>query len=83
MVYFLIRNIDNWTIGKFQERISRGVKDLVDAVVRRGQKYEPWKRVGEISSTLRGQHKENQNISMTTDSTSPLPKAKTRRRRER
>jgi solute carrier family 25 (mitochondrial carnitine/acylcarnitine transporter), member 20/29 len=82
-VYFLIRNIDNWTIGKFQERVSVGVKDLVDAVVRRGQKYEPWKRVGEISSSALREHKENHNISLTTESSSPLPKPKARKRRER
>jgi len=82
-IYFLIRNIDNWTIGKFQERVSVGVKALVEAVAHREQRYEPWKRVGELNSTTLRDHKENHNTSVTTESTSPLPKPKARKRRER
>jgi len=81
-VYFLIRNIDDWTIGKFKERVMCGVDELVNAVVHKGQKYEPWKRVGELCLTTLRQSKEN-NVSATTESASPLPKAKARKHRER
>lgn len=77
-VYFLIRNIDDWTIGKFRERVTTGVNKLVDAVVNRGQSYNCWKRVGDLN--IHSQ-KEN-NMSMTTES-SPVPKLKTKGRRAR
>jgi solute carrier family 25 (mitochondrial carnitine/acylcarnitine transporter), member 20/29 len=82
-VYFLIRNIDDWTIGKFKERVVGSLNNLVDAVVHEGQKFEPWKRVGELSSSTLRQNKENNNISVTTESSSPRPKVKARKRREK
>lgn len=72
-VYFLIRNIDHWTTGKFCERVTTGVNKLVDAVVHKNRKYVPWKHTRVVQ-------KENINLSMTTDS-SPLPKHKAKGRR--
>jgi solute carrier family 25 carnitine/acylcarnitine transporter 20/29 len=79
-VYFLIRNIDNWTTGIFRERVTTGVHKLVDAVVDKGQKYVPWKRVGDLINPQ--SQKENINVSITTDS-SPLPRHKMKGRRAR
>ncbi|KAG6911552.1 hypothetical protein DXG01_011854 [Tephrocybe rancida] len=47
-VYFLIRNLDRWTNDGFHTRVVEGVKDLVDKVVNKGERYTPWKRVGEL-----------------------------------
>jgi solute carrier family 25 carnitine/acylcarnitine transporter 20/29 len=77
-VYFLIRNIDVWTTGVFCDRVTTGVHKLVDAVVSKGQKYVPWKRVGDL--TKPPSQKENINVSITTDS-SPLPRHKMKGRR--
>jgi len=69
-VYFLIRNIDDWTTGRFCERITAGIHKLVDDVVHKGQKYVPWKRAP-------FSRKDSINASITTES-SPLPKSKVR-----
>jgi solute carrier family 25 carnitine/acylcarnitine transporter 20/29 len=83
-VYFLIRNIDKWTVGKFRERVEHGVGELVKAIVHKKQKFSPWRRVGDLSTGLG--RKENINISTTVTSSSsaatpPPPKPKTKRRR--
>ncbi|KAJ7706337.1 hypothetical protein B0H17DRAFT_624226 [Mycena rosella] len=49
-VFFLIENIDRWTMSGFRERVIRGVEDLVDGV-NNGKAYVPWKRVGDLPSS--------------------------------
>jgi len=71
-VYFLVRNIDCWTTGRFRERVTKGIEDLAQAVVDKKQKYEPWKRVGDLMPS----RKENINISITTESSPSPPKAR-------
>jgi hypothetical protein len=84
-VHFLIQNIDLWTVGKFRERVVEGVSDLVEAVVRKKAKYKPWRRCGDLgTSVLTKINKENvtPNISASTASTAPPPvkgKGKSRR----
>ncbi|KAI0041795.1 hypothetical protein FA95DRAFT_1500992 [Auriscalpium vulgare] len=82
-VFLLIRNIDIWTVGRFNERVKAGVKELVDAVLVRKQSYRPWKRVGSVVSTLRGPlADENVNTSSQPNSSAEVkPKSKGRRRR--
>jgi solute carrier family 25 (mitochondrial carnitine/acylcarnitine transporter), member 20/29 len=82
-VYFLIRNIDHWTTaGHFRDRVMSGIKDLLEGVVHNEEKYEPWKRAGDlIPSALTKVHKENVNISMTTESSESSPKMKSRKHR--
>jgi solute carrier family 25 carnitine/acylcarnitine transporter 20/29 len=71
-VYFLIKNIDNWTVGKFRERVVRGIDDLLDAVVKKNHKYEPWKRAGDLTPSSK-KNKENINISITTETSVSTP----------
>jgi len=85
-VFFLVKNIDRWTMGPFQDRVRSGINDLVDAVVNEDQIYEPWKRVGDLMAPLAAKsRKENVNISTTTDQSSPpqRPPKVTRARRRR
>lgn len=86
-VYFLVRNIDQWTIGKFSEHVVQGVNQMVDKLSSNERIYKPWKRVGDLAPPLKKKAlKENQNISVTTILTSdasPPPKPKSRRRRRR
>ena len=46
-VYFLIKNIDLWTVGPFKQRVVEGVHDLLKqgAVA-----YYPWRRVGDLKN---------------------------------
>jgi len=84
-VYFLIRNIDKWTTGKFCERVTSGINDLVKAVVVDGKKFEPWRRAGELTALLTKLQKENANISAPVTSSSSVPsppKAKAKRTRK-
>ncbi|KAF8213203.1 hypothetical protein K438DRAFT_1661260, partial [Mycena galopus ATCC 62051] len=43
-VFFLIENIDHWTMNGFCERAIKGVKDLEESVVKKDEPYMPWKR---------------------------------------
>jgi len=84
-VHFLIRNIDQWTTtGRFRDRVVSGIKDLLENVVHNGERYEPWKRAGDLMhSALANVRKENVNISITTESSASPPKPKSRRHRAR
>jgi len=83
-VYFLIRNIDRWTVGKFRERIGHGINDLVEAIVQKGGKFKPWRRVGNLSPVLANVRKENVNTSATVTSSSSAPSPpKTKNKRKR
>jgi solute carrier family 25 carnitine/acylcarnitine transporter 20/29 len=75
-VYFLIRNIDCWTTGRFCERVTKGIEDLVEAVVDKKHKYEPWKRVGDLVPSRR----ENIYVSITTESSPSPSKARPKQR---
>jgi solute carrier family 25 carnitine/acylcarnitine transporter 20/29 len=84
-VYFLVRNIDQWTIGKFAEGVVRGVNQMVDKLSSNERTYKPWKRVGDLAPPLKNKALK-ENISVTTVLTSdasPPPKPKSRRRRRR
>jgi solute carrier family 25 carnitine/acylcarnitine transporter 20/29 len=72
-VHFLIKNIDDWTTGRFCERVTAGVNQLANDVAHKGKKYVPWRRTP-------FSRKESLDASMTTES-SPLPKVKGRRHR--
>jgi len=82
-VFFLIENIDHWTMNGFRERAICGVKDLVDSVVNQGKPYVPWKRIGELSSSAPA--KENSIVisAGTTTSAQSTPPQKPRSRRHR
>jgi solute carrier family 25 (mitochondrial carnitine/acylcarnitine transporter), member 20/29 len=84
-IYFLVRNIDRWTVGKFRELVVHGIRNLVEAIVHKKQKYKPWKRVGELSPVVSAR-KENVNTSATVTSSSSMPsppQTKNKRRRAR
>ncbi|KAJ6604504.1 hypothetical protein DFH09DRAFT_311710 [Mycena vulgaris] len=82
-VFFLIENIDHWTMNGFRERAIRGVGDLVDSVVNQGKGYIPWKRVGDLSSSAPA--KENNTVISASSMSSPqsTPPQKPRSRRHR
>ncbi|KAG1749841.1 uncharacterized protein EDB91DRAFT_1235288 [Suillus paluster] len=87
-IYFLVRNIDQWTTGKFSEYVVRGVNQMVDKLSSSEMAYKPWKRVGDLAPPLKNNAlKENHNISVTTvvtsDASPSPPKPKNRRRRRR
>jgi len=65
-VYLLIRNIDNWTVGKFRSRVLSGVKNLAEDVKRGEREYLPWKRTGDLKSTL-ASRRQRENISVSTE----------------
>jgi len=85
-VYFLIRNLDVWTTGKFRDRVVGGVKAFADNVVHKKQSYHPWKRIG----TLAPSKVQKENIvtctstassSTSTSTASPFAEVKGKRRR--
>jgi solute carrier family 25 (mitochondrial carnitine/acylcarnitine transporter), member 20/29 len=84
-VHFLIQNIDRWTVGKFRDRVANGVNDLVDAIVLKKEKYEPWRRHGDLGVALLAKgNKENVNVTTsatTTVSSSPSAPQKGKKRR--
>ena len=87
-VFFLVRNIDQWTTGKFSEYVVHGINQKVDKLSSNEGTYKPWKRVGDLAPPLKSKSlKENLNISVTTVLTSEAspspPKPKSRRRRRR
>ncbi|KAH7929332.1 hypothetical protein BV22DRAFT_1192082 [Leucogyrophana mollusca] len=84
-VYFLVRNIDQWTMGRFREQVVGGVTQMMTTISNDEGKYRPWKRVGDLAPAL-SVKKENINISITTVTSSsspspPKPKSKRRKRR--
>ncbi|KIJ68197.1 hypothetical protein HYDPIDRAFT_36698 [Hydnomerulius pinastri MD-312] len=87
-VYFLVRNIDEWTCGRFHDRIVIGLNELVESLTLKDGTYEPWKWAGNSAAALSVKvlKKENNSISITTttsgSSTSP-PKPKIKRTRRR
>jgi len=83
-IYLIIRNIDQWTVGKFSERVVQGINDLVEAVVRKDEEFKPWRRVGDLSPVLEIVRKENVNTSATVTSSSSIPSPpKTKNKRTR
>ena len=43
-VYLLLRNLDEWTVGKFQALVEAGVNRLAKGVKNKGRRIEPWRR---------------------------------------
>ncbi|KAJ6574956.1 hypothetical protein B0H19DRAFT_1208496 [Mycena capillaripes] len=83
-VFFLIENIDHWTMNGFRKRAISGVKDLVESVVNKGDAYIPWKRAGDLASSSAPSKENNVVISAsTTSSAQSTPPQKTRNRRHR
>jgi len=85
-VYFLVRNIDEWTCGRFHRRVVDGLNHLVDSITLQDGTYQSWKWVGNTSPGLTVKAlKENVVVSFTTTSSgsSPPPKKDKRRRRRR
>ncbi|KAF8078771.1 hypothetical protein FPV67DRAFT_1558000 [Lyophyllum atratum] len=83
-VFFLIRNLDQWTNKGFRARVVEGISTLVDRVVNKGEGYHPWKRVGELvaPSLAHAPQKENNSISASSESMPSMsPKNKPKRRR--
>ncbi|KAJ7042397.1 hypothetical protein C8F04DRAFT_76119 [Mycena alexandri] len=77
-VFFLIENIDQWTMNGFRDRVIAGVEDLLDSVVSKDKAYVPWKRVGDLASSAPA--KENAAISAsTTSSAQSTPPQKPRK----
>lgn len=83
-VYFLVRNIDEWTCGRFHRRVVDGLNHLVDSITLKDGTYQSWKWVGNIGLAVKAL-KENVIVSFTTTSSgsSPPPKKDKRRRRRR
>jgi len=83
-VFFLIENIDHWTMNGFRERAIKGVEDLKESVVGRNEAYIPWKRVGDLASSSAPAKENNTIISAsTTSSAQSTPPQKPRGRRHR
>jgi hypothetical protein len=90
-VFFLIENIDHWTMNGFCERAIKGVKDLEESVVKKDEPYMPWKRrVGDLTAAPKASaaQKENNNANISTSATSsaqstPPPKPRSRPNRRR
>lgn len=53
-VFLLIRNIDQWTAGRFRERIEKGVEALGQAITQGGCAFEPWRHEGLASPAQKG-----------------------------
>ncbi|KAG6818064.1 hypothetical protein H0H87_009219 [Tephrocybe sp. NHM501043] len=83
-VYFFIRNLDRWTNGGFHARVVKGVKDLVNSVVNKDQKYTPWKRVGDLLPLPLASKENIASLTSTMDSSLLTPiKGKLKKRRAR
>ncbi|KAF7339600.1 hypothetical protein MSAN_02174500 [Mycena sanguinolenta] len=83
-VFFLIENIDHWTVNGFCERVIKGVKDLQESVVKRKEPYIAWKRVGDLSPSSATAKENNVAISAsTTSSAQSTPPQKSRNRHRR
>ena len=52
-VYCLLRNLDTWTEGPFQEKVSEGIVKLVDRVQTGKIKLDAWKVEGERRDPLK------------------------------
>jgi len=63
-VYFMIQNIDEWTMNGFKDAVIHGVNGLQKSV-EIGEAYHPWRRSGDIKV-----EKENILISVGTNYTS-------------
>ncbi|KAH7913002.1 hypothetical protein BJ138DRAFT_1111829 [Hygrophoropsis aurantiaca] len=83
-VYFLVRNIDQWTMGGFRQKVVAGVTRMVEVISNGEGNYRPWKRVGDLPPPL-SIKKENVNISITTvtSTSSPSPPRKKTKRKKR
>ncbi|KAF7339768.1 hypothetical protein MVEN_01893100 [Mycena venus] len=83
-VFFLIENIDHWTMNGFRDRAIKGVEDLVKSVVQQNEAFIPWKRVGDLASSS-APAKENDTFisASTTSSAQSTPPQKSRSRRRR
>ncbi|KAG6381043.1 hypothetical protein JVT61DRAFT_5439 [Boletus reticuloceps] len=84
-VYFLVRNIDEWTCGRFHQRVVQGLNHLVESIILKDGTYQPWKWVGNTVPGLAVKVlKENAVVAFTTTSSrSSLPPKKDKRRRRR
>ncbi|KAG9314234.1 hypothetical protein JVU11DRAFT_5021 [Chiua virens] len=87
-VYFLVRNIDEWTCGRFHSRVIEGLNELVENITLKNGTYQSWKWVGNTLPGLAAKAlKENVVASFTSTSTtssgSPPPKKDKHRRRRR
>lgn len=52
-VFLLIRNIDEWTVGRFQKLVTKGVNQLCDDVIQGRHQFRPWKRRGDLAQLIR------------------------------
>ncbi|KAJ7293426.1 hypothetical protein C8J57DRAFT_1551915 [Mycena rebaudengoi] len=82
-VFFLIENIDHWTMSGFRDKVVQGVNDLVDSVVEKSQKYEPWKRVGDLIPSAPAKENKVSISASTTSSAQSTPPQKPRGRKLR
>ncbi|CCM05192.1 uncharacterized protein FIBRA_07401 [Fibroporia radiculosa] len=51
-VFFLVRNIDCWTVDGFRDRVVEGISQLVTDVTVNGHKFTPWKRKGDLYRSI-------------------------------
>lgn len=83
-VYFLVRNIDEWTCGRFHRRVVEGLNHLVESITLNDGTYQSWKWIGNTSPGLAVKAlKENVVVSFTTTSSGSSPPKKDKRRRRR
>ncbi|KAI0068305.1 hypothetical protein BV25DRAFT_1867311 [Artomyces pyxidatus] len=82
-VFLLVSNIDGWTVGRFRERVTAGVEDLVERVAAKGHMYRPWKRVEKTAPTVVTGGHQDENSSSHASSQTPSAEAKSKRRRQR
>ncbi|OBZ79705.1 hypothetical protein A0H81_00990 [Grifola frondosa] len=69
-VFLLIRNIDEWTVGPFVERIIKGVDHLLKDV-KDGHQFMPWKRKGDLGRLVPTAAQENSNAATSTGKRKP------------
>lgn len=73
-------------MGKFRDRVIKGIDDLVEGILHNEESYYPWRRVGDLTPVLANNRKENvlttsATVTSTSSASSPPKKAKRRRAR--
>ncbi|KAH9916162.1 hypothetical protein B0H21DRAFT_312985 [Amylocystis lapponica] len=81
-VYLFMRNLDRWTVGRFNDLVHEGIAQLaID--VRNGDKFTPWKRKGDMACLVSTNERDSDaTFSAVTPASSP-PKRKSARRANR
>jgi len=79
-VFLFMRNLDNWTVGRFTRLIYEGIEQLVEDVVEHGHAFKPWKKRGDIARPAQGRNSDVTNTSPGVTPVSSPPKRKSKKR---